>query len=82
MFHEMYREPLTQQERFMDTCIRKTKSDSPLRQSQYCYTRAEVAEELGVSVQRVAQIERRALNKLRRMLSARGFLKQDAMDLF
>ena len=60
---------------------KRTKSDSPLQQNQYQCSRAEVARELGITVQRVAQIERRALTKLRLKLLSQGILKQDARDV-
>lgn len=42
-------------------------------------SRAEVAKRLGVTTQRVAQIERKALAKLKRALMARSY-RRDAND--
>lgn len=48
-------------------------------ETRYDMTMAEVAEELGISLERVRQIERRALEKLRQPIRAR-FLRVFATD--
>ena len=55
---------------------------SPIPQSEYACTRAEVAKALGgISVQAVAAIEKRALNKLRLKLLARGVNKPTVREV-
>lgn len=55
---------------------------SPVQQSEYACTRAEVAKALGgISVQAVAAIEKRALEKLRLKLMARGVTKPTMIEM-
>lgn len=52
-------------------------SKRSLPQGLYEYTLGEVAEELGLSRERVRQIEQRALEKLQKVLEARGYSSDD-----
>jgi DNA-directed RNA polymerase sigma subunit (sigma70/sigma32) len=59
---------------------RYRKPDAGLKHCDYALTLAEIGRELGISYERVRQLENRALSKARAILHKRGFTLQDFLD--
>ncbi len=56
------------------------KRDAGLKSHDYALTLEEVGRQLGISHERVRQLENRALAKAKEILEKRGFTLQDLLD--